>query len=192
MAGFAIVEFIRQVAPTVAYVSTIEDNCPRSATTESAPNSSVVLKAPLTPKEQPGYGFTLMWRMLLPSVSTSAWVINKNSRANHYYARNRPAANYVKLSGFPETTRFEVITLRAPLSRNSPPAHRNFHLKEKHRLAFYQAGPNLPKLVVSLRQYSRQMFLHDLLAGITVGFGQLCRLPWRSPASPFRSHPAQA
>ena len=30
-------------------------------------------------------------------------------------------------------------------------------------------NPNLPKLVLSLRQYSRQMFLHDLLAGITVG-----------------------
>jgi SulP family sulfate permease len=31
------------------------------------------------------------------------------------------------------------------------------------------SNPNLPKLVVSLRQYSRQMFFHDLLAGITVG-----------------------
>jgi len=31
------------------------------------------------------------------------------------------------------------------------------------------SNPNLPKLVVSLRQYSRQMFLHDFLAGITVG-----------------------
>jgi sulfate permease, SulP family len=31
------------------------------------------------------------------------------------------------------------------------------------------SNPNLPKLVVSLRQYNRQMFLHDLLAGITVG-----------------------
>ena len=31
------------------------------------------------------------------------------------------------------------------------------------------SNPNLPKLVVSLRRYSRQMFLHDLLAGITVG-----------------------
>jgi len=30
-------------------------------------------------------------------------------------------------------------------------------------------NPNLPKLVVSLRQYSRQIFLDDLLAGITVG-----------------------
>jgi len=31
------------------------------------------------------------------------------------------------------------------------------------------SNPNLPKLVVSLRQYTAQMFLHDLLAGITVG-----------------------
>ncbi|MGA8089728.1 MAG: SulP family inorganic anion transporter [Terracidiphilus sp.] len=31
------------------------------------------------------------------------------------------------------------------------------------------SNPNLPKLVVSLRQYCAQMFLHDLLAGITVG-----------------------
>ena len=31
------------------------------------------------------------------------------------------------------------------------------------------SNPNLPKLVVSLRQYSIQMFFHDLLAGITVG-----------------------
>lgn len=31
------------------------------------------------------------------------------------------------------------------------------------------SSPNLPKLVVSLRQYSATMFLHDLLAGITVG-----------------------
>jgi SulP family sulfate permease len=31
------------------------------------------------------------------------------------------------------------------------------------------SNPNLPKLVVSLRQFNAQMFLHDLLAGITVG-----------------------
>ena len=31
------------------------------------------------------------------------------------------------------------------------------------------SNPNLPKLVVSLRQYTGRMFLHDLLAGITVG-----------------------
>src|SRR4051812_20220426 len=31
------------------------------------------------------------------------------------------------------------------------------------------SNPNLPKLVVSLRQYTGHMFLHDLLAGITVG-----------------------
>ena len=31
------------------------------------------------------------------------------------------------------------------------------------------SSPNLPKLVLSLRQYSATMFLHDLLAGITVG-----------------------
>jgi SulP family sulfate permease len=31
------------------------------------------------------------------------------------------------------------------------------------------SNPNLPKLVASLRHYSGQMFLHDLLAGITVG-----------------------
>ena len=31
------------------------------------------------------------------------------------------------------------------------------------------SNPNLPKLVVSLRQYNAQTFLHDLLAGVTVG-----------------------
>jgi sulfate permease, SulP family len=31
------------------------------------------------------------------------------------------------------------------------------------------SNPNLPKLVVSLRQYSAHTFLHDLMAGITVG-----------------------
>ncbi len=31
------------------------------------------------------------------------------------------------------------------------------------------SNPNLPKLLVSLRQYSMQIFLHDLLAGVTVG-----------------------
>ncbi len=31
------------------------------------------------------------------------------------------------------------------------------------------SNPNLPKLVLSLRSYSREAFLHDLLAGITVG-----------------------
>lgn len=31
------------------------------------------------------------------------------------------------------------------------------------------SNPNLPKLLLSLRQYSGQMFVHDLLAGITVG-----------------------
>src|SRR5271157_2982342 len=31
------------------------------------------------------------------------------------------------------------------------------------------SNPNLPKLIVALRNYSTQTFLHDLLAGITVG-----------------------
>lgn len=31
------------------------------------------------------------------------------------------------------------------------------------------SSPSIPKLVVSLRQYSATMFLHDLLAGVTVG-----------------------
>ncbi len=31
------------------------------------------------------------------------------------------------------------------------------------------SNPNIPKLVIALRHYSRQAFLHDLLAGITVG-----------------------
>jgi SulP family sulfate permease len=31
------------------------------------------------------------------------------------------------------------------------------------------SNPNLPKSILALRSYSRQMFLHDLLAGITVG-----------------------
>jgi sulfate permease, SulP family len=31
------------------------------------------------------------------------------------------------------------------------------------------SNPNLPKLVIALRNYSKEMFLHDLLAGITVG-----------------------
>jgi SulP family sulfate permease len=31
------------------------------------------------------------------------------------------------------------------------------------------SNPNVPKLVIALRCYSKQMFLHDLLAGITVG-----------------------
>jgi SulP family sulfate permease len=31
------------------------------------------------------------------------------------------------------------------------------------------SNPNLPKLILALRVYSRQMFLHDLIAGVTVG-----------------------
>ncbi len=31
------------------------------------------------------------------------------------------------------------------------------------------SNPNLPKSILALRNYSREMFLHDLLAGITVG-----------------------
>ena len=31
------------------------------------------------------------------------------------------------------------------------------------------SNPNLPKSILALRSYTRQMFLHDLLAGITVG-----------------------
>src|SRR6202451_3437155 len=31
------------------------------------------------------------------------------------------------------------------------------------------SNPNLPKAFLALRAYSRQAFLHDLLAGITVG-----------------------
>ena len=45
------------------------------------------------------------------------------------------------------------------------------------------SNPNLPKLVVSLRQYSRQMFVHDLLAGITVGL-VACRWPWPLASPP--------
>ena len=31
------------------------------------------------------------------------------------------------------------------------------------------SNPNLPKSILALRAYTRQMFFHDLLAGITVG-----------------------
>src|ERR1035441_9843604 len=31
------------------------------------------------------------------------------------------------------------------------------------------SNPNLPKLIVAMRNYNAQTFLHDLLAGITVG-----------------------
>ena len=31
------------------------------------------------------------------------------------------------------------------------------------------SNPNLPKSILSLRDYSYQMFVHDLLAGVTVG-----------------------
>src|SRR6516225_9525775 len=31
------------------------------------------------------------------------------------------------------------------------------------------SNPNLPKLVIALRNYSKESFLHDLVAGITVG-----------------------
>lgn len=31
------------------------------------------------------------------------------------------------------------------------------------------SNPNLPKSVLGFRSYSSQMFLHDLVAGITVG-----------------------
>src|SRR6516162_8480277 len=31
------------------------------------------------------------------------------------------------------------------------------------------SNPNLPKLVIALRNYSKESFLHDLIAGITVG-----------------------
>lgn len=95
MAGFAIVEFIRQVAPTVAYVSTIE-----------------VLPA----QRGRGIGAELLRRLegsANAERATGIWLhvdvdnasairlyerlgYRKNSRANHYYARNRPAAIYMK------------------------------------------------------------------------------------------------
>jgi ribosomal protein S18 acetylase RimI-like enzyme len=95
MAGFAIVEFIRQVAPTVAYISTIE----------------------VLPIERGhGIGADLLRRLegsANAERATGIWLhvdvenvsairlyerlgYQKNSRANHYYARNRPAAIYVK------------------------------------------------------------------------------------------------
>src|SRR5215831_5483755 len=40
-------------------------------------------------------------------------------------------------------------------------------LKEASNMSL--SNPNVPKLVESLRRYNAQMFLHDLLAGITVG-----------------------
>ena len=95
LAGFAIVEFIRQVAPTVAYISTIE-----------------VLPA----HRGQGIGAELLRRLegsANAENATGIWLhvdvenasairlydrlgYRKNSRANHYYARNRPAAIYVK------------------------------------------------------------------------------------------------
>ena len=95
MAGFAIVEFIRQVSPTVAYISTIE-----------------VLPA----HRGGGIGAELLRRLEGSSNAegaTGIWLhvdmenavairlyerlgYCKTSRANHYYARNRPAAIYVK------------------------------------------------------------------------------------------------
>jgi ribosomal protein S18 acetylase RimI-like enzyme len=95
LAGFAIVEFIRQVAPTVAYISTIE----------------------VLPIERGhGIGAELLRRLegsANAERATGIWLhvdvenvsairlyerlgYKKNSRANHYYARNRPAAIYVK------------------------------------------------------------------------------------------------
>ena len=98
MAGFAVVEFIRQVAPTVAYISTIE-----------------VLPA----QRGRGIGAELLRRLKGSANAESAtgiWLhvdvenaaairlyerleYRKSSRANHYYARNRPAAIYVKQLG---------------------------------------------------------------------------------------------
>lgn len=95
LVGFAIVEFIRHVAPTVAYVSTIE-----------------VLPA----ERGHGVGAELLRRLegsANAERATGIWLhvdlenasairlyerlgYQKNSRANHYYARNRPAAIYVK------------------------------------------------------------------------------------------------
>jgi ribosomal protein S18 acetylase RimI-like enzyme len=95
IAGFAIVEFVRDVAPTVAYISTIE-----------------VLPA----QRGAGIGAELLRRLegsANVERATGIWLhvdvenasairlyerlgYRKNSRANHYYARNRPAAIYVK------------------------------------------------------------------------------------------------
>ena len=95
LAGFAIVEFIRHTAPTVAYISTIE-----------------VLPA----QRGHGVGAELLRRLegsANAERATGIWLhvdmenasairlyerlgYQKNSRANHYYARNRPASIYVK------------------------------------------------------------------------------------------------
>jgi MFS superfamily sulfate permease-like transporter len=39
------------------------------------------------------------------------------------------------------------------------------------------SNPNVPKSLLALRAYTGQMFLHDLLAGVTVGLS-LFRWPW--------------
>ncbi len=95
LAGFAIVEFIRQVAPTVAYISTIEV---------------------LPVQRGRGIGAELLRRLegsAHAERATGIWLhvdaenasairlyerlgYHKNSSAKHYYARNRPAAIYVK------------------------------------------------------------------------------------------------
>src|SRR5579871_2125550 len=51
--------------------------------------------------------------------------------------------------------------------RDAPPAKQNPTKIDTALMSI--SNPNLPKLVVSLRDYSGQAFLHDLLAGVTVG-----------------------
>ena len=95
LAGFAIVEFIRHVRPTVAYIATIEV---------------------LPDRRSKGTGAELLRRLegsANAEHATGIWLhvdlenaaairlyersgYRSSGRANHYYARNRPAAIYVK------------------------------------------------------------------------------------------------
>lgn len=95
LAGFAIVEFIRQISPTVAYISTIEV-LPEQRGRGTGAELLRRLEGSANAERATGIWLHVDVENAAATRLYERLGYRKNSRANHYYARNRPAAIYVK------------------------------------------------------------------------------------------------
>lgn len=95
MAGFAIVEFIRHVTPTIAYISTIEV-LPQHRGCGIAAELLRRLEGSANAERATG-----IWLHVDVENASAIRLYERSGyrragRAKHYYARNRPAAIYMK------------------------------------------------------------------------------------------------
>ena len=96
MAGFAIVEWAQADHRRRCLHRHHRSLARLCAATVSEPNYFAASKAPQTPKAPARSGFTSTRKIPPRSTSMSASGYHSRGRADHYYARNRPAAIYLK------------------------------------------------------------------------------------------------